>query len=352
MIFREPTYLWLLALLPFYLLLQNKMAAKKESLLKNILSPPLIRKFHTRLNESLIKKTLHYVMLSAVVVCLARPQWGETLYKNKQEGVALGFLIDLSNSMYATDIKPSRLKILQLEIANFLKKLNGDEVGLVGFANSAFIAAPLSTDYRSLEEYVFSLSPRVIRNQGTDIGNAVREGLKLFANTPSEEKALILISDGEDHGSTLAEAVSTAKKMGVRIYSVGLGTNEGSPIEIFDMDGKSLGYLKDKNGKIVVSKASFNSLKQAAEATGGRYVSSTTGDLRLDEIYEDIRKLNQTTFQEKKTALKEERYYVFMFIAFLAFVLEFFPEVLNDLKFILTKLSPRKNAPSQTKDPS
>ena len=281
--FENADLLWLLWLLvPFGALLwlasRRRRAAlerfaDKEMLAK--LAPPLTS------GRSVLRTGLLALAFAALVVALAGPTWGFHWEDVERRGVDLVVALDLSRSMLAEDTKPDRLTAAKREIRDLLELLKGDRVGLVAFAGTAFVQCPLTMDYYAFELFLDEMDPDWVPVGGTDLAAAVRTSMQAFPENERSGKAVLLITDGEDHSGELQAAAEEARKEGVHVFVVGIGAPEGAPIP----DGRG-GFIK-QNGKVVLSKLDEASLKELALTTDGTYVRSVAGDLDLRTIYLD-----------------------------------------------------------------
>ncbi|OHD53179.1 MAG: hypothetical protein A2096_01920 [Spirochaetes bacterium GWF1_41_5] len=250
-------------------------------------------------------------------VALMRPQWGIKLRPMKRTGIDIVFLLDISRSMLAEDIKPSRLEKAKSEIAGFVSRLKGDRVGLVVFAGTSFVTCPLTIDYNALEMFIDIISPSMITRQGTDIGHAVDTAAGCFNNREFKYKAVILLTDGEDHSGKSLEAAKEAKKKGIRVYTIGIGSRSGEIIPVKDENSRIKEYIKDQKGQVVLSRLDEVILQKISVLTGGKYFHSTYGDLQLDLIYDDIQKMEKRELESEKMKQYEDRYQIFVFCIFL-----------------------------------
>lgn len=238
----------------------------------------------------------------------------------KRRGMDVFLLVDLSDSMLAQDIQPSRLLRARREISDFLKLLQGDRVGLIGFAGDSFVFVPLTSDYNTLSLFVEELSTDAIPVQGTDIKGAIEKAVNSFkSQTQNSSKAMILITDGEDSVGLEASTIEDIKKLGIKVFVLGVGTDAGAPIPL--PDG---GYKQDKSGKVILSKLNEAAMKSLAMATGGGYVRSVSGDLDLEEIYfQGIKKLvEQDGSETMNKKLPVYQFQIFILIGFIFLVLE------------------------------
>ena len=251
------------------------------------------------------------VLLSLLfsVLALSGPLYGYKWQTVERKGVDLFIAIDCSKSMLADDIKPTRLERAKREVTDLLSMLEGDRAGLVAFAGTAFIQCPLTLDYQAFHIFMNALGPDYIPVGGTDINGAILEALKGFGEKDNTDKAVILITDGESTVSDAQEAVDEAKRKGVKMFCIGVGTEEGVPVP--DSEG---GFVKDDQGKIVLSRMDESSLSSIASQTGGGYVRSVAGDMDLDRIYrQEIRKdMEQKTLSSGKQKIAEDRFQWFL----------------------------------------
>lgn len=250
-----------------------------------------------------------------ICVALARPQWGYEWRNIEQKGADIMVVVDVSKSMNAEDIAPSRLQRARREIIDLVSKLQGDRIGLLQFAGVGFVQCPLTLDYQAMELFLDHLGGSMIPVQGSAIGSALRLAQKSLLNSEQEGsvgKSIILITDGEDHESQPLDAAKQAAAAGIKVYTIGIGSDAGAPIP----DGNG-GYVKDSSGRMVMSRLDASTLKEIARITGGHYVRSTTGDLDLDVIYKQhIRSdLSGTVVRESREKVWHERYWIFAVLA-------------------------------------
>ncbi len=298
--FRHVELLWLLWLLvPLGALLwfagQRRRAAllrfaDKELLTK--IAPP-VTSGRTALRVSLLS-----LSFAGLLVALAGPTWGFHWEDVKRSGVDLVVALDLSRSMLAEDAKPDRLTSAKREIRDLLDLVRGDRIGLVAFAGTAFVQCPLTLDYRAFELFLDKMDPNWVPVGGTDLAAAVRVSMEAFPPNERSGRAVLLITDGEDHSGELQEAAEEARKQGVHVFVVGIGAKEGAPIP----DGRG-GFIK-QNGRVVLSKLDDAALKELALTTDGTYVPSVAGDLDLRTIYLDDIK---GTLEARELASSRER---------------------------------------------
>jgi Ca-activated chloride channel family protein len=284
--FAQPHVLWLLWLLPALAALYAVAARQREKALHRFADPALLARLVPPVSEgrSAVRGALVGLALTALILGAAGPQWGFQWEEVSRRGVDVVVALDLSRSMLAEDAKPTRLAAAKREIRDLIELLQGDRVGLVVFAGTAYTQCPLTLDYGAFEVFLDQLDPDWVPVGGTDLAGAVRQSIQTFAAGEHAGRALILITDGEDHGGELPAAAEEAKKEGVHVFVVGMGAPEGAPIP----DGRG-GFVQD-GGKTVLTKLDEPALKELALATEGSYVRSVAGDIDLRKIYlEDIK---------------------------------------------------------------
>ncbi len=268
----------------------------------------------------IFKNVLLLLSLFFILIALLRPQWGFELRDFKRKGIDLFVLVDTSDSMRAEDLKPSRLERAKRKLKDLVNYLNGDRIGLIPFSGKAFVTCPLTGDYDAFSLFVDNLDTDNIPLPGTNISMAIDKALASFSTEPNRNKAIILITDGEDHSDDLDKAILMAKEKGVKIYVMGLGTPDGAPIPLKDGNG----FKADKNGQIVLSKLEERQLQKIALDTGGSYVRSVTSDRDIEEIYLKGIKSSIEGSESKSTQrqIPLERFQVPLFLAVLFLLLE------------------------------
>ena len=297
--FGEPLYLYLILLIPLligFLIWAEKKRKKLSarfvdaSLLSRLVSPRAVGQRRKKIR--LLVWGLIFLMIA-----LAQPRWGFQWEDLQQRGVDIVVALDVSNSMLATDIKPSRLERAKHKVADLLRMLKGDRVGLVAFAGTSFLHCPLTLDYQAAEMFLGALDTDLIPVQGTALGHAINTSINAFSTVEKKSKVIILITDGEDHEGTALKALQLAQQEGVKIFVIGIGQEEGVPVP--DPSG---GFKRNRSGEIVLSKINEPLLEKIAVESGGTYVRSVHGDMDLRTIY-----LKQIQQSVEKKELKSSR---------------------------------------------
>ncbi|MCI0566644.1 MAG: VWA domain-containing protein, partial [Acidobacteria bacterium] len=270
--FGEPRALMLLLLIPLLGVLLGVVRLRRKRLLRRLGQEELV----ARLLETpgaprwVIRVALILLAGTFLALALARPQWGAKVEEVRRKGVDVIIAMDVSSSMLAEDVKPSRLARAREEVATLIDSLEGDRVGLVAFAGEATVACPLTLDYSAAKVFLDVLDPALVPVPGTAIASAIRKSSEAFGSKEKRYKVLVLITDGEDHEKDAVAAAREAAAEGVVIYTLGVGSGSGSPIPVRGTDGSGGGYKKDREGKIVTSRLDPVKLAEIAEAAGGR----------------------------------------------------------------------------------
>ncbi len=323
--FAEPAYFYMFLLIPvfiaaFLLMLawkKNAMNRFGESRLVSLLMPD-----KSRFRAS-VKFILLMLAFSLIIVGLANPQIGSKLEKIKRKGIDLVIAEDVSNSMLAQDIKPSRLMRAKQAISKLVDELSNDRIGIVVFAGNAYTQLPITTDYSAAKLFLSTINTDLVPSQGTAIAEAIELSVSMFDKN-DHEKAIIIITDGEDHEGDAVEAAKKAAEIGIRIYTIGMGLPDGAPIPEYDKNGNQLGFRKDLQNNTVITKLNETMLQQIAAAGNGKYVRANNSQAGLDAIYSEINKLEKTEFDSKIFSDYEDRFQYFLFPALLLLLLEFF----------------------------
>ena len=323
MTFAQEQYLLYLWLTPILLLIfwgSEKLLARR---LNRFANPDNLKKIYRLPRYRLTGYCCLIGAFIALIIALAQPRFGYTWLEQQQSGKDLYVVLDVSKSMLATDIKPSRLQRAKRKLHDLLTMLDGDRLSLIAFAGASFVHCPLTNDYAAAQLFLDHLSPELIPVPGTAIGDALRLALKSIAETSTAEgAAIILLTDGEDQGTEPLKVAEQAKQQRVKIFAIGIGGNEATPITT--SDGQ---LIKDRQGNLVLSRLDETTLQQLAVTTGGSYVRSVSGDFDLQQIYDKgIReKISDQEFADKggKRRVWHEHYYLFILIALLLLVIEF-----------------------------
>jgi Ca-activated chloride channel family protein len=338
MIFAKPEYLLALLLLPAVGALMLWANKKRQQTLANLGDSILLEELTANINwrGRGWRNALHLLALSLLIIALARPQWGSEVRQIEQEGLQVMVALDVSQSMLAQDIKPNRLERAKLEIADLMKQLNGDEIGLVLFSGASFIQVPLTSDYYTALSYLDSADPSVISRPGTVIGDAIRTAMHGFDPSLSSQKVMIIMTDGEDHETDPLAAAKEVAEEGVLIYTIGFGTPEGEPIPVMDQNGALVDYKRDQNNEVVLSKLDESTLESISQTGNGQYYRASADGSELHNLLAEIDGLQKDQLQSRIETRHIERYQIFLALALVLLVIsEFIPDRLVE------KRSPR-----------
>jgi len=333
--FANPEWLYVLFLIPCLLIFFIQMGKRKQKDLQKFGHPDLLQKLFSSssgLKGSLRRFIFFLVALLLLILALARPQWGTRMQTIKRKGLDLLIALDTSKSMLAEDIKPNRLELAKYEIAHFINNLEGDRIGFICFAGTSFVQCPLTLDYAAAKIFLKVIDTNIIPTGGTAIGEAIRKAQQTFIREERKHKVLILLTDGEDHDSEPVQAAKEAAHEGIRIYTIGLGSESGEPIPLKNENGAHIGYLKDRQGNVVMSKLDQTTLEKIALLTDGKYYHASTGEMELSKVFQDITDMEKKELQSKKYVQYEDRFYYFLWLALLFLILEFFLADLRKVK--------------------
>lgn len=317
--FAEPTYLYLLLVIPVLLIIWLIHLRRTRTLIN--------RAFDKRLQESLmpnrskirplLKYVLSLIVYALLVIVLARPQAGTKISNEKRNGIEVMVALDISNSMLAEDVAPSRLDKSKMLIENMIDGFKNDKVGLVVFAGSSFVQLPITTDFVSAKMFLQSLNPSLIASQGTDIGGAINTCINCFTKKENVGRAIVVITDGEDHEGGAIEAAKAAKKKGINVFVLGIGMPKGGLIP----DGHG-GYMKDNHGNEVLSVLNEDMCKQIAQAGGGAYIHVDNTNSAQDALDSELGKLQKGDMLNAVYSEYDEQFQTFAFLALVVLIIE------------------------------
>lgn len=282
------------------------------------MDPKLKDKLFSRLDANFLqwKNRLTIIGLIFLIFSAAGPQIGTRVSPIERKGVDLVFAVDVSESMNAQDIKPSRLEKAKFEISQIISQLKGDRVGIIVFAGSSHLYLPLTSDYEATQLFLDAIDTKMIPNQGTDLSTALRTAMSVFNKEDDKYKVMVLVTDGEDHEGAAIEMAKTALKSGIVTHSVGVGTEKGSLIPIYN-DSSDNRYKRDKKGILITSKLNENMLIELANAGGGIYSRFNNRDSKYKEILSAIDNMEKRSIATHIYSEYEDRYQSFATISLL-----------------------------------
>ncbi|MFH0991974.1 MAG: VWA domain-containing protein [bacterium] len=322
--FLHPEYLWLLLAVPLFAAGFFFLNRWRRQLLHRFIDAYLVAQLAPdfSLAKRIVKQSILLFALASLILALANPQVGTRLEEVKREGIDLFVVLDVSLSMKAEDIRPNRLEKAKRDVSSLLKKLEGDRVGLIVFAGDAFVQFPLTADYSAADLFIGAVDVDAVPVPGTTIGRAIEKALESFRKDLPTQKAIIIVSDGENTEGDVESAVGEAKKAGVRIYTVGMGTLEGAPIPLYNA-GVRVDFKKDQAGSIVLSKLDEIILQKLSLPTNGNYRRASSGGNEIDEIFNELASLEKTEMGTMQVTGFEDQYQYPLALAAILLLLEF-----------------------------
>ena len=317
--FEEPTYLYLLAALPLIAILRWLLERKQQKRLKLFGDPTLLRQLMPDVSRMrpVVKFWMLLAALALIIVMMARPQMGTRISHEKRTGIESIIAMDISNSMLAEDVTPSRLDRTKMMVENLVDNFTDDKIGLIVFAGDAFVQLPITSDYVSAKMFLSEIDPSLIATQGTDIATAINMAANSFTQQQGVGKAIIVVTDGEDHEGGALEAAKAAKKKGMRVYVLGVGSDKGAPIPLGNGD-----YMKDKTGNTVMTKLNEDMCRQIAEAGGGAYIHVDNNSNAQRQLDNELAKLSKKEIQSTIYSDFDEQFQAFGIIAIILLILE------------------------------
>jgi Ca-activated chloride channel family protein len=261
-------------------------------------------------SRPILKFVLLMVALTSIIIGIARPQFGSKLRTEKRKGIELIIAVDVSNSMMCEDIQPSRLERAKRAIAQLVDKLSSDKIGLIVFAGDAYTQLPITADYVSAKLFLNSIGPNIVPTQGTAIGAAIELGVKSFNPQFVGNKAIIIITDGENHEDDAVGAAKAASDQGIVVYTIGMGSPQGGPIPVSSNGTRT--YRKDREGNTIVTKLDESMLRQIAEAGKGAYVRANNSQVGLNNLFEEINKMEKTELETQSFTDYEDQFQYFI----------------------------------------
>lgn len=316
--FAQAQYLFLLLLIPFLFIIQTVMLKLRRRRIRRFGDEELVAGLMPSYAKGRVwvRLTLFSIGFLFFVIGLSRPQIGAKLKEHETRGAEIMIVLDVSNSMLAEDYSPNRLERAKLAISRLVDKLREDRIGLIVFAGNSFVQLPITTDYVSAKMFLNSISTESVPVQGTAIGEAISTAMRSFSPQSEKSRAVIVITDGENHEDDPVEAARIAAEAGARVFTIGVGSPEGKPIP---MDGE---LLKDKEGNIVVTRLDEDVLKEVAAVGNGAYVRAGNNEFGLNPIIDDIRKMEDEKYNSIVFEEYDEQFMYFLGIALFFFVLE------------------------------
>jgi len=317
--FEDPIYLWMLLIIPILVLVRFIVWQKRKHNLRKFGDPSLLKEMMPDVSK--YRPTIKFcLLLSAITILIfmiARPQVGSKISHEKREGIEVLIALDISNSMLAQDVIPSRLEKSKLLIEDLVDHFTNDKVGLVVFAGDAFVQLPITNDYVSAKMFLQNINPSLITTQGTDLARAISLSQSCFTQREHIGRAIIVITDGEDHEGGALEAAREAYKKGINVFILGVGTSKGAPIP----DGNG-GYLKDNSGQTVLSALNEQMCQQVAKAGNGVYIHVDNTSDAQEKLNKELSKLQSGISDTVVYSEYNEQFQIFGIILLLLLIVE------------------------------
>ena len=320
--FAHPEYFWGLLIIPVLTFLFIWSRIMRRQAIKRFGNEETLKTLMPSVSgpRPVIKFIILQLAIISVLIGITRPQFGSKLKKTKREGIELFIALDVSNSMLAEDIKPNRIERASRAITRLTDRLKNDKIGLIVFAGDAYIQLPLTTDYNSAKLFLSTVTPEIIPRQGTAIGSAIDLALKSFTPDTKASKAIIIITDGENHEDDPVTAAKSATENGVVVHTIGMGLPQGVPIPVM-VDGQSE-YRKDREGKVIITKLNEQMLQDISAAGKGTYVRANNAQVGLDEILDEINKMQKTEMESKIFSEYEDQFQYFFALGLIFILLD------------------------------
>jgi Ca-activated chloride channel family protein len=317
--FETPIYLWLLLLIPLLMIVRWVVSRRQAKRLKKFGDPMLLRDLMPDVSRfrPLLKFWLLSGALAVLILMLARPQMGTGISHEKRNGIEAIICIDISNSMKAEDVQPSRLDKSKMLVENLTEHFTNDKIGLVVFAGDAFVQLPITSDYVSAKMFLQNTDPSLIATQGTNIGRAIDVAMHSFTQQENVGRAIIVITDGEDHEGGALEAAREAKKRGINVFILGIGNPKGAPIPLGNGD-----YMKDASGQTVMSALNEQMCRDVAKAGSGTYIHVDNTSDAQEELNDNLIKLQKGETSSVIYSEYNEQFQAFGLLAILLLIAE------------------------------
>jgi Ca-activated chloride channel homolog len=321
--FAHPEYFYLLLIIPVFIVLYIISRINRRRSLRLFGDHALIAQLMPSVstNRPFIKFTLWMLALGCLITAIAQPQFGSKLLNSKRKGIELIIALDVSNSMLAEDIKPNRLERAKRAIAKLTERLKDDKLGLIVFAGQAFVQLPITTDYVSAKLFLDAINTNIVPVQGTAIGAAIQLAVKSFTPDFNGSKAIIVITDGENHEDDAVGAAKEALDKKMVVHTIGMGLPQGAPIPL-GLPG-SQDFLKDKDNNIVVTKLDEKMLSQISSAGGGSYIRANNAEVGLNNLFNEIEKMEKSELSSREYSEYNDQFPLFLLLAFMLILIDF-----------------------------
>lgn len=317
--FEDPIYLWLLLVIPLMAMIRFVVWRQRKAKLRKFGEPDLLRQLMPDVSKyrPSVKFWIANSALCVLILMLARPQMGTKISHEKRNGIEAIICMDISNSMLAQDVAPSRLDKCKMLVEDMVDHFTNDKIGLVVFAGDAFVQLPITSDYVSAKMFLQNIDPSLIQTQGTNIGEAINVAMRSFTQQDKVGRAIIVITDGEDHEGGALEAAAAAKKKGINVFILGVGNSKGAPIPLGEGN-----YMKDASGQTVMSALNEQMCKQIAQAGSGVYIHVDNTSDAQEELNDQLTKLQKGETDSVIYSQYDEQFQAFAILAIILLIIE------------------------------
>lgn len=317
--FEDPIYLWLLWLIPVLVLVRFVGWRRRKAKMKRMGDPKLLLQLVPNVSSyrPTVKFVLVLIVLALLVVMVARPQMGSKISHDKRNGIETMICLDISNSMLSQDVVPSRLDKSKMLVESLVDNFSNDKIGLIVFAGDAFVQLPITTDYVSAKMFLQNITPGLIQTQGTNIGQAIDLASKSFTQQDNVGRAIIVITDGENHEDGAQEAAKAAQKKGINVFILGIGSTKGAPIPMGDGS-----YLKDNAGNTVMTALNEQMCRELAQAGKGQYIHVDNTSDAEKVLNDDLSKLQKGDMTSVVYSAYDEQFQAVGILVILLLVIE------------------------------
>lgn len=337
--FAHTVFLWGLILVPLFIILFLVVGRWKKKALSALGDKHVVK--HMIPEVSFIRPRIKFILFLLafimVIVGIADPQIGTKTEEVKRSGIDLEILLDVSNSMLAEDLSPNRLENAKRAVSQLIDNLHNDRIGIIVFAGQAYVQLPVTTDYAAAKLFLNTINTKIVPTQGTAIGAAIDLGMKSLDFKNGMNKAMIIMTDGENHEDDAVAAAENAREKGVTIHVVGVGSQEGAPVPVIQ-NGRQVGFHTDEKGQTVISKLNEDMCKEIASAGEGVYVRSTDAGNSLNVVMSKIAAMQKKTYDSKMFKDFEDRFQFFLGFAIVLLLVEFLVSNRKNLRLNRLKL--------------
>jgi Ca-activated chloride channel homolog len=318
-------FLYAFGLIPIFIILYWMMNRWRKKALSNYGDMAVIQQLFPDVSKSkrIWKFILFLFAFAFIIIGIINPQTGSKLEEVKRKGADLMICLDVSNSMKAMDLQPYRLEKSKQAISKLIDKLEGDRIGVIVFGGEAYVQLPITTDYAASKLFLESINTDMIPTQGTAIGAAINLAVESFGKDEGKNKAILIITDGENHEDDAIKAAEAAAEKGITIHTIGMGSIDGAPIPVYK-NGVREGFRKDKNGNTIMTKLNQQTLQEISAAGNGIFVRATNSDAGLNYVLDAIDKMEKKEFESKIYSDYEDQFQIFIAIALLLLLVETF----------------------------